>query len=57
MPTLTSSQVDVLHRIPPLAVAIFITDRSCHFGSFALECLVFLTLWYGLETLYERFVR
>lgn len=57
MPTQTASQVEILHRIPSLAAAIFITDRACHFGSFALECLVFLALWYGLDALYQRFVR
>lgn len=57
MPTLTASQVEILHRIPPLAIAIVVTDRTCHFGSFALECLVFLTLWFGLDALYQRFVR
>lgn len=57
MPTLSAAQTDILHRIPPLAVAIVFTDRACHFGSFALECLVFLALWYGLDALYQRFVR
>ena len=57
MPTLTAAQTDVVHRLPSLTVAIIVTDRTCHFGSFALECLVFLTLWYGLDTLYQRFVR
>jgi len=57
MPALTAPQVEILHRVPSLAIAIVVTDRTCHFGSFALECLVFLTLWYGLDTLYQRFVR
>ena len=57
MPTLSASQVETFHRIPPLAVAIFVTDRTCHFGSFTAECLVFLVLWYGLDALYQRFVR
>lgn len=43
----------LLYRVPPLAFAILLTDRYCHFGSFALECLVFLALWYGFHTLYQ----
>ena len=57
MRSLTASQVEIFHRIPSLAIAIFVTDRACHFGSFALECLVFLALWWGLDALYQRFVR
>jgi len=57
MSTWIATQSDVLHRVPPLAVSILVTDRFCHFGSFALECLVFLALWWGLDALYRRFVR
>lgn len=43
----------LLHRAPPLAFAMLLTDRYCHLGSFALECVVFLALWYGFHTFYQ----
>jgi hypothetical protein len=33
----------------PLAVAMIIADRFFTFGSFFLECLAFLALWYSLD--------
>ena len=43
----------LLYRAPPLVLAMLLTDRYCHFGSFALECIVFLALWYGFQILFE----
>ncbi|NUN02363.1 MAG: hypothetical protein HUU41_14715 [Bryobacteraceae bacterium] len=43
----------LLYRAPPLAFAMLLTDRYCHLGSFALECVVFLALWYGFHTFYQ----
>lgn len=30
---------------PSLLASLFVTDRFCHFHSFALECLAFLSFW------------
>ena len=41
-------------RLPPLAVAMIVTDQYVHLGSFLRECLVFLALWFPLDWICRR---
>lgn len=40
---------------PPFVLSLLIAELFFKFGSFALECLTFLGLWYALDWSYMRF--
>jgi hypothetical protein len=42
----------VFTKMPPLAASLLVTDAYVHLGSFARECVVFLTLWFVLDRVY-----
>lgn len=46
--------VRLVRDLPPLAIAMAVAEIFFKFGSFTLECLVFLALWYALAQLYGR---
>ena len=43
----------VLHNLPPFAAALLTAEFFFKFGSFTLECLTFLALWWGLARVYR----
>lgn len=44
----------VVRDLPPFAVALATAEFFFKFGSFALECLAFLALWWALAQGYRR---
>lgn len=47
----------VFVKLPPLALCLFVAERFFKFGSFTLEALAFLGLWYGVRELYTSALR
>jgi hypothetical protein len=43
----------LVRDLPPLAIAMATAEIFFKFGSFTLECLAFLVLWYVLAQIYE----
>lgn len=43
----------LLMRLPPFAVSLGVADTFFKFGSFALECVAFLALWWVLDYAYR----
>lgn len=41
-------------EVPPLAVSLLVAETFFKFGSFSLEAVAFLVLWYGLSVPYTR---
>jgi hypothetical protein len=46
----------VVKQLPPLAVSLGVAELCFKFGSFTLECIAFLGLWYILDHVYQRSV-
>ena len=44
----------LLRDLPPFAAAMVVAEILFKFGSFTLECLAFLALWWGLAQVYRR---
>ncbi len=49
--------VYLIRDLPPFAIAMMVAEIFFKFGSFTLECLAFLALWYVLAQLYGRIQR
>lgn len=47
-------RVHLVRDLPPFAMAMAVAEIFFKFGSFTLECLGFLALWYALAQLYGR---
>ncbi len=43
--------VHLVRDLPPFAIAMAVAEIFFKFGSFTLECLAFLALWYALAQL------
>jgi hypothetical protein len=51
------SALELLYtEVPPLAVALVIAEMFFKFGSFSLEAIAFLVLWYALSVPYSKTV-
>jgi hypothetical protein len=46
----------VKKEMPSLLISLFVTEIFCRFGSFALECTVFIAIWVGLSYLINSFI-
>ena len=46
--------VYLVRDLPPFAMAMVVAEIFFKFGSFTLECLGFLALWYALAQVYRR---
>ncbi len=44
----------IIRDLPPFASAMVTAEFLFKFGSFTVECLAFLALWWGLAQLYRR---
>ncbi len=44
----------LVRDLPPFVLAMVVAEIFFKFGSFTLECLGFLALWYVLAQLYRR---
>lgn len=47
----------LVRDLPPFALAMAVAEVSFKFGSFTLECLGFLALWFVLAKLYGLLLR
>jgi hypothetical protein len=43
-------------ELPPLAIALLVAETFFKFGSFSLEAIAFLTLWYAMSVPYAKLV-
>ena len=50
----TRPVVFVVENLPPLALSLVVAELFFKFGSFVLECLAFLGLWYLTDVGYAK---
>lgn len=46
----------IVRQVPAFAVSLVIAEYFFKFGSFTLECLAFIALWYVTDFLYKKII-
>lgn len=46
----------IVRQVPAFAVSLAVAEFFFKFGSFTLECLAFLALWYVIDFAYKKLI-